>query len=1506
MAEKDDKRTLTGDVKNFFTNKIKGNIVDGDISRYNIPDILPEEAIKVTPKRIPSNKIEDENELEAAFNYAMQKAYEKNRLPTKYTKEGLAEAMLMLNPSTMPTILEKSRSDLAALKGGSEGPRNEEKIKPKKREYIEGYTDIAKSILRGGPKFIQAASEFVLTPIDYTFSTDFQTKFNKIMDTSEVLGDAETLPGGIAELVSEYAIPLTAATKIAKGAKSFKQIKNLQKFMGTSKASKIAQRMARDAFILGISEPFVQSGSKPNEEYGINYKIPFTDIESGRINKPEPTEGLSGRELALATFRNKFKFAKEGTLLGGGFPLLAKGGQLAYKFGAKPVVKYGLKGIGKGMDGIAFVSAKTPAQYVTKPLAKLIRNTPIFIGNNVVAPLVIGAFTKQNPLKVLRQLPPFSEWRMQSKTNPNKTLAGAKSFDDFLSNFRSFNEDTLEMGLLGESLANKIKGSSRRVNKGLEDLDKAYYGLANGFQKTYNKGITSPVGRGYELDRVLEYLKGQRKLDTLPKEYQFSAKDIGDNLDKLRKSLAEMLPKNERFADFKTELLNRGNKYMRASFAVFENPMYQPLVKDKANAVEYILSKVVKGNKDFRIAAKESYPNMSIEAGQKAYAGGIVDNILHTGRVEKMDPIDALRKIGTKFLRNDDYKFLKKGEDLPQAIQKLLGEGKSLRNSVLTTTAEMTGQIYTKRSFDELYNVLKASGQVVDSEAMALGAGRVGFERITKIPGLGVLNSKLQGKFASKELVASIANQGGILDKLIKASIYRHLLQFKVLTQMGKTVFSPTTQVRNVYSAGFFPFARGHIGGNASVTDSFRIVLEDIFPKGKIDKKTLFDFIEKEISLGTMDENIIASELGAVLNDIKGGAINTLDELFEAFTKKPLVQNATRLYAGGDSGWKIYGRQYVKSQMTPILPTIEKALEYANHMGLKGLKAIDPLTATKRSLDDILDLISAHEIRNVYPTYSKVPPAIQMVRKLPIGNFVAFPAEIMRTATRIMDFNLKQMSHPNPEIRQIGMRGALGSSMAFFGMGAGVTALSQTMTGTSEAQWDAYKRSFGASWDKNANLVAFTGFSKDGKAKAFNFSYFSPYDFLQKPFAAIVQKAEQQKLSPQATEQYIMEMMLSSDGPLMEMLSPFLSEQLGLEALLDVQPGGILLGGRGGETSEGVRIYSESDNIGDKIQKSFMHLANAVEPGIVSTGQKFYAGATDDLTKGGQRINLRDELIALMSGVRIINIDILKSMEYKTGAFNRNMRAVDDTENIYSPKNYQNRGPEVILQEYNQMQLEAYGIQQGFFQMIQDARTIGLTDLQIKKKLRQQRVGGSMIRNLMKGDFTPVNFSEARFEKKVDAVKRLAKEKTKENDEFNYRVGYSESNYLYPKLQLKALKRSYKFKSLDPEDKTATKANQAENNPNRTGFFGASILDKLVPGQPFSTGPGIIQRGKNLIEKALPGRQFESKIQTKPLDPTPQPIKMSQNNQQKDPQTNLTGTETALLSPTEKVIAGRS
>ena len=56
----------------------------------------------------------------------------------------------------------------------------------------------------------------------------------------------------------------------------------------------------------------------------------------GRINKPIDTKGLTGRELAKATFINKVRFAREGAMIGGGFPLVGKVAQLGMKHFVRP------------------------------------------------------------------------------------------------------------------------------------------------------------------------------------------------------------------------------------------------------------------------------------------------------------------------------------------------------------------------------------------------------------------------------------------------------------------------------------------------------------------------------------------------------------------------------------------------------------------------------------------------------------------------------------------------------------------------------------------------------------------------------------------------------------------------------------------------------------------------------------------------------------------------------------------------------------------------------------------------------------------------------------------------------------------------------------------------------------------------------------------------------------------------------------------------------------------
>ena len=89
-------------------------------------------------------------------------------------------------------------------------------------------------------------------------------------------------------------------------------------------------------------------------------------------------------------------------------------------------------------------------------------------------------------------------------------------------------------------------------------------------------------------------------------------------------------------------------------------------------------------------------------------------------------------------------------------------------------------------------------------------------------------------------------------------------MQGKVAVQIGKTLYSPQTQVRNVTSASFFALMNGHIGNKASVTDAMKIVARDIFQagkSGKIDEIEFNNYTEKLVKLGVWDENVVATEI---------------------------------------------------------------------------------------------------------------------------------------------------------------------------------------------------------------------------------------------------------------------------------------------------------------------------------------------------------------------------------------------------------------------------------------------------------------------------------------------------------------------------------------------------------------------------------------------------------------------------------------------------------------------
>ena len=851
------------------------------------------------------------------------------------------------------------------------------------------------------------------------------------------------------------------------------------------KSSQIATRMVEGASIVGATD--------------------FIASEPGRESlffKPEDTEGLSGRKKAAAEFRNRIKYGLEGTAVGGGFPLVGKATQLGYKYLGAPfmVNRFGI--------GAAQLGAKTINATVIKPVELLLGNKLVapltkagsetlqkagkFTVSKVVAPLLVSGMSG----KIVRQLPPFEQWRLQSVTSPNKVKRNLKRIDNILSWFRSYGKQPKDIEGVSEQVKLYVKSRARKIDRTYEGLEKTAYNLAKKFQDDYNAKTTSPAIQRYYADEIKEIannllkdadavVKGERKLNDLPSELQALTKDLINDIKKIQTEFKKVLPTgkqaDELAKDLATVEVNNIGKYLVRSFQTFRNPEYVPSEDVMNKAVSYLVNNVIKKNTNLKESARNSFPKLKPEDAYIESAKMHAEDILRMGKAEGRSPLTQLKEIGTRILQNDKFKFLKTGEELPDAIKNLLGPERNLKASVAYTTAEAISSMANKRAADYIAQSGLKNGWLFNSLEDAINAGFIGAQQIKSVPRLGIMKSNLLNKWASPEYVEAFAGVGGSLDKLVENAVYRFFLQSKVGVQIGKTLYSPQTQVRNVTSASFFALMNGHIGSRASVTDAMQIVARDIFKAGgnKIDEVEFNNYVEKLVRLGVWDENVVAAELKSVLQDIKGNVINTTDKV-------------ARLYAGGDNLWKGYGFEFGKSQLYQALKSLDDVKEWFRYMG-KEFDPINTVTGQKKTFDDAIEEASAFLLRNTYPTYSKVPPIIQSIRKLPIGNFISFPAEILRTGANIISLGLKEAAHPNNAIKQMGIRRLTGAFMTSFAIGKGFNELSQALTNSTSSQWAAYKRSSAASWDATSNLLAVKGW-KNGESAAINFSYFSPYD----------------------------------------------------------------------------------------------------------------------------------------------------------------------------------------------------------------------------------------------------------------------------------------------------------------------------------------------------------------------------------------------------------------------------
>jgi len=785
-----------------------------------------------------------------------------------------------------------------------------------------------------------------------------------------------------------------------------------------------------------------------------------------------------------------------------------------------------------------------------------------------------------------------------------------------------------------------------------------------------------------------------------------------------------------------------------------------------------------------RLARENFLGRYSIESRKKFGGGRVATDRLETGmfqtRKNVPDPLRALlgevkdpreAYLGTiadlaQFTAVDDY-----FGTVAKLANENSGIGKFFVNGKNLTDAQKTG--LETRGFVKLGDDGKPSGiGKIDTQGEIVQT-----DGVKDIVGPGSSWGDLDGFYVPEGVYKNLSNQvlaeDSIGGKAINATVGT-LLKGKGISQYAKTVLSPITQVRNFTTAIAFATANGNvpiIGRGGNLRDSFKAVHANIANKGD---DALFDDLADAQRRGVMGTNAELREIQDTLNkglNLYGKEPRNFVEatLGEAAAKSKVAKGAKfmeDLYQGSDDYWKYFSynaeqaklRHALKGSATDpraIAKEKQAAIDYLSKGMTDTEKDILTSRIKKQSnsessiifADEIIDELikdrAGQIVRDTVPNYNKgASDLIKLGRKLPVGNFITFPAEMMRTGFNIVKQGLDDMASDIPGVQSRGRQRLLGFATTTAVVPAAALELGYAASGVGREEMEAYQRSFAAPWEKGAVLIP-TGRTEDGKIKYFNFSTSNPYDVLSRFANRAINEADDAIKEGKDPGQAFFGIV---GNTVKEFLEPFMSEAMLTEAITDITF-------RGGRTATGAEVYNPQDSGGTKGVKMMLHVADTLMPSMVPINitsggiepSRFLRGVvgTEDgpisyKDKMGRERTFIGEMARQMTGVTPLEFDPKKGLEY--GGF-RMQRAQTDAKRMFNKVvDDENGDARTLYNGFVAANEAKLRVDKEYHQMVEDLRAMGMTDPEIRRTFKKEGIGG--IRGIMRGEFEPFKVSK--------------------------------------------------------------------------------------------------------------------------------------------------------------------
>lgn len=593
---------------------------------------------------------------------------------------------------------------------------------------------------------------------------------------------------------------------------------------------------------------------------------------------------------------------------------------------------------------------------------------------------------------------------------------------------------------------------------------------------------------------------------------------------------------------------------------------------------------------------------------------------------------------------------------------------------------------------------------------------------------------------------------------------YQGLLGLKALSQYGKTILGPTAQIRNNTSVPFMALMNGNLGPSGRFMDNFKMAFAGIFDPTKKAQyaKEIAEAREYGVMVGKGTQLQELSDIATfATDDVAILAKAKSKPVFDVMRKG--LSKAEGVYTGSDNAARMINFSGEKSKFAKVItnsadsdfipvsagkniadPDIQKLIKADGTVNVGELKRAVAIKKGDNVLDKFIKGESADIALNVTPTYSRVPEIVKKLNYVPVvGNFTAFPAEVIRNSLNTLQRAVKEIASSNLELQKVGARRLAGGLTTTVGIPAGLTATALTLTGADKEQLDAYKRSFAAPWEKTATMIP-TGTDAQGNITGlYNFSYTNPYDYLQKPFKAVMNAYA----NGERNEAGLMDIATNASVDMVgEFVSPFMSPSMGAKALYE----STLVG----KTETGKTIYNESDMLGEKMAKGTLHFFNAVAPTItpiraeidadgvqivpkdfITAAASLVTGEKDLISPRGKPIDVAETMVSAFSGIKVIKPQIDRSLYYKAAEAKRAIRETTNEFNRLLRSNNR-RDAEDFIQGYINTNEDRYNSLRTLYTAIEDARTLGLRDYEIDEQLKIAKVANRDM--VMLGMFNPI------------------------------------------------------------------------------------------------------------------------------------------------------------------------